>query len=382
MNESRETAGSGDDTVAAGVTRAPGLDASGALPTSRGGEGPARGWLRRSPFVQLVLYYLALIAVGALLVALFPPVRRAFLSPVSIPAVTGGRSALSDAIGGNALATGPESLGEVLERSLTTVLVILGALALVVPVARVYMQTKRLQYDPALVRSVVILPIVVAGISLVVKDSIALAFALAGIVAAVRFRNTLKDPRDAVYIFLVIGIGLSAGVQALDVALIMSMVFNFVVLVLWRYNIGSIYGGRFGRTGVIASGDPDLMVAGAAEDRRMIRRSLLEEAEAMDADGVLLIHSSEAELARHTVQEAMDEGAKEWRLARIVPRYGRYATLEYLVRLKKKSTPADLVGTLVDRWGAQVNAAEYFWFHMRERERSNGGGKGKGDDDE
>ena len=102
--------------------------------------------------------------------------------------------------------------------------------------------------DPALVRAVVILPIVVAGITMVVKYSIALAFALTGIVAAVRFRNTLKDPRDAVYIFLAIGIGLASGVQELDVALVTSMMFNLVMLTLWRYNIGSVYGGAYGRT--------------------------------------------------------------------------------------------------------------------------------------
>jgi hypothetical protein len=96
---------------------------------------------------------------------------------------------------------------------------------------------------------VIILPIVVAGIALVVKNSLALAFSLAGIVAAVRFRNTLKDPRDAVYIFLVIAIGLSAGVQALDVALAMSLAFNFVVLLVWKHNVGRSTAGATGARG-------------------------------------------------------------------------------------------------------------------------------------
>jgi hypothetical protein len=347
----------------------PGIEQAHPIPARGGSRGGFGRRLRRMPFVQLVGYYVLLIAIGGLLVAIFPAVRVAFLSPVSIPAVTEGAEVLT----GRASAVSEmdvESLQEVLDRALTTLLVILGALALVVPVARVYMQTKGLQYDPALVRSVVILPIVVAGIALVVKDSIALAFALAGIVAAVRFRNTLKDPRDAVYIFLVIGIGLSAGVQALDVALIMSMIFNFVVLTLWWFNIGSIYGGRFGATGVVSSGDVDLMIAGAPATRREIRRSLLADAREMDrVDGVLLVHAQEPELARHTMQEALSEMAKEWRLARIVPRSGELETLEYLLRLKKKSTPLELVGALTERWGAQVTAAEYFWFRSRERKR-------------
>ena len=349
--------------------QAPGIEQADPIPARARSPRRTGGRLRRMPFVQLIGYYVLLIAVGGLLVAVFPAVRLAFLSPVALPVVSEAGEILTGQVPA-AAETGLESLQEVLDRALTTLLVILGALALVVPVARVYMQTKGLQYDPALVRSVVILPIVVSGIALVVKDSIALAFALAGIVAAVRFRNTLKDPRDAVYIFLVIGIGLSAGVQALDVALIMSMIFNFVVLTLWRFNIGSIYSGRFGETGVVSSGDPDLMIAGAPSARREIRRSLLGEARKMDKlDGVLLVHAAEPELARHTLQEALSQMAKDWRLARIVPRSGEMETLEYLLRLKKKSTPAELVGALTERWGAQVAAAEYFWFRARERKR-------------
>lgn len=354
---------------APGIRREAGATAS--APAHRGRSGAFR---RIAPFVQLALYYVVLIAVGAVLVMLFPAVRTAFLSPVSIPAVDGAGELLTGRVPAEAATL--SSMDEVLRRATTTFLVILGALALIVPVARVYMQTKRLQYDPALVQSVVILPIVVAGIALVVKDSIALAFALAGIVAAVRFRNTLKDPRDAVYIFLVIGIGLSAGVQALDVALIISMIFNFVVLILWRFNIGSIYSGRFAETGVISAGDSAVMLAGSPDRRRSIRRDLLEDAEEMDKlDGVLLVHARSPELARHTVQEALAELSKDWRLARIVPRPGGSETLEYLVRLKKKAKPTELVGALTERWGAQVSAAEYFWFRARERKRE------KSDDD-
>jgi hypothetical protein len=321
------------------------------------------------PFLELTLYYVVLIALGTALSIYLPAVRNALFAPVVLPALQQGQALLTGAVPAAPVGVAAATLDQVGTRALTTALVILGALALVVPVARVYMQTKGLQYDPALVRSVIILPIVVAGIALVVKNSLALAFSLAGIVAAVRFRNTLKDPRDAVYIFLVIAIGLAAGVQALDVALVMSLAFNFVVLTLWRFNIGSVYGGRFGRTGVVSSGDSELMLAVAPEERRRIRRSLLDEAEELKADGILLVHTEKQEVARHTVQEALGEMTKDWTLARIVPRSGELSTLEYLVRMKKKSTPAELVGALAERWGAQVQASEYFWFKAREDSR-------------
>ncbi len=329
-----------------------------------------RDRLRHAPFVRLLLYYALLVAVAALLIAFVPAVRRAFVAPVALPAIAEGAAIFGGGEAG-AVLPGPAHLGyqETLERALTTLLVILGTLALVVPVAWVYMWTKRLRYDPALVRSVVILPIVVAGIALVVKNSIALAFALAGIVAAVRFRNTLKDPQDAVYIFLVIAIGLSAGVQVLDVALIMSMSFNFVVLVLWKYNIGSIYGGRYGRTGILATGKSTLLVAQKPDLQREIRKRLLDEAEQMKTDGILLVHSEKPDLARRTVQEAFSETAKDWRLVDVVSRGEGISTLEYLVRLKKKTAPAELVGVLDDRWSSQVSAAEYIPFRTRQRKR-------------
>ena len=203
---------------------------------------------RGRPFLRLATYYVVLVAVMSVLVYYVPAVREAFLSSQALTLEEGGGfvGPVGEDFGARV------SLNEALRRAMGTLLVILGALSLVVPVAWVYMLTKRFRYDPALVSSVIILPIVVAGIALVVKNSVALAFALAGIVAAVRFRNTLKDPRDAVYIFLVIGIGLSSGVQALDVALAMSLAFNYVVLLVWKFNVGSIYSGRYARTGILS----------------------------------------------------------------------------------------------------------------------------------
>lgn len=339
------------------------------VPAPRAGLASRVRGLHRIPAIRLILYYVVLIAVVGTLINLIPEVRRAFVAPVDIPALSEGAALLTGSALPSRSGAGALSLEHAAERALTTLLVILGALSLVVPVGWVYMFTKRLRYDPALVRSVIILPVVVAGITLVVKNSVALAFALAGIVAAVRFRNTLKDPRDAVYIFLTIGIGLSAGVQALDIALVMSFVFNFVVLSLWKFNFGSIYSGRYGRTGILSVGESELLIAQAPEQRREIRRRLLGQAERMKTDGILLVHSAQPDMARHTVQEALGEMAKDWRLAEIAHRSDGLSTLEYLLQLKKSSAPTELVGSLDDRWSSQVDAAEYIPFRTRKTKR-------------
>jgi hypothetical protein len=114
-----------------------------------------------------------------------------------------------------------------------------GALLLMMPISWGYMSARiRTGFDQSVVQTMLILPIAVAGIVMVVHDSIALAFSLAGIVAAVRFRNSLNDTADALYIFAAIGVGLACGVGAVDLAAVVSVFFNYVVLALWHCDYG------------------------------------------------------------------------------------------------------------------------------------------------
>ena len=123
-----------------------------------------------------------------------------------------------------------------------------AALILVLPLAFTYVRTRtRLKYDRSLIQTVVMLPIVITAILVVVQDSLALAFSLAGIVAAVRFRNTLREAGDAVYIFGSIGIGFAAGIHAIDVAAALSLCFVALELALWKLNLGDEFDDTFTR---------------------------------------------------------------------------------------------------------------------------------------
>src|SRR5437016_5865539 len=90
----------------------------------------------------------------------------------------------------------------------------------------------------SVVQALIVLPMVVAGIVLVVSNSLALAFSLAGVVAAVRFRTNLTDARDVVFIFLAIAVGFSVCVQDILIALLLSFISNFVLVLTWRYDFG------------------------------------------------------------------------------------------------------------------------------------------------
>ena len=76
------------------------------------------------------------------------------------------------------------------------------------------------------------------SIVLMVHNSLALAFSLAGIVGAVRFRNTLKSPGDALYILMAIAIGLSAGIGAIEIAIMMTILVNYAFVILWYTEFG------------------------------------------------------------------------------------------------------------------------------------------------
>jgi hypothetical protein len=199
----------------------------------------------------------------------------------------------------------------------------LGALALTCPVAWMYMRTKpKERYDPSLVHTLIILPVVIAGVVLIVHDSVALAFSLAGIVAAVRFRNTLRDTKDAVYIFLAIAVGLAAGVQAFAVGFVVSVIYVAVNLVLWRFDIGS---------------------APAVERVR----------------GRLVAETSIPNAAQPAIAGVLEEHARRWKLIGSAPAGPGTTALTFLVQLRSSVTPDALLAAVRQGAAAQVTNVRF-----------------------
>jgi hypothetical protein len=116
---------------------------------------------------------------------------------------------------------------------------IVAAILVSLPVSWVYMAVRGgHEYDQSLVNTIIVLPMVVTGIVIIVQNSLALAFSLAGIAGAVRFRNSLKSSGDALFILLAVGIGLSAGIGAIELAAIISIAFNYCFALLWITEYG------------------------------------------------------------------------------------------------------------------------------------------------
>lgn len=111
------------------------------------------------------------------------------------------------------------------ERAITLLASLVGAVVFVLPIVACYRQTRQ-KVRASIVEAMVLLPVVVTMVVFVVQNSVALAFSLAGIVAAVRFRYSLRSPADAVFIFAAIGVGIAAGVAEVGVAGAGSIAFN------------------------------------------------------------------------------------------------------------------------------------------------------------
>ena len=115
----------------------------------------------------------------------------------------------------------------------------LGAVLLMLPVSWVYKGIHRDgEHDQSLDETTLILPAVVAGIVMVVQHSLALAFSLAGIVAGVQFRRALSDTFDTLFIFVAIAVGIAAGIKALDIAVVITVFFNYATLMVCIWGDG------------------------------------------------------------------------------------------------------------------------------------------------
>ena len=195
---------------------------------------PAAGGLVQ--LQKLVVYYVTMVVVIVLVIRLFPQI---------VPLLPFG--GLDELQQGNDLVTETDLVSlvtsvqiplDLLADGLSITLSMLGALLLMIPVRWVYLAVGDLEVaedQPAVHKvsaSLLLLPLVVTAIIVIVKFSLALAFALTGIFAGVRYRTSLKNLTDALFIFACMAVGLAAGTQALGIALALSIFFVFTAVAL------------------------------------------------------------------------------------------------------------------------------------------------------
>jgi hypothetical protein len=249
----------------------------------------------------------------------------------------------------------------------------IGSVLLSIPVAWVYTLTRAKRgYQQSVVQTLILLPALVAGVVVLVKYSLALAFSLAGIVAAVRFRTSLDDSKDAVYIFLSTAIGLAAGVQ-LPMAAVISVVFNALVLFLWYTDFGksaATFEGskaekqleeaeaRMRQTGtfvamldddIFANMTPeqlDLAADRAWRRKRRLTKDDVSDEEMQRREVLLRLRTADPNQSRAGVESLFDEYLKKWRLGGVVHESDGTHVIEYAVQLKKSARSEDLLNAI------------------------------------
>jgi uncharacterized membrane protein YhiD involved in acid resistance len=107
-------------------------------------------------------------------------------------------------------------------------------------IAWVYMWTHSgLSYSRSFVKSLVLIPMIVALVMFVLSNSLVTAFGLMAVFAIVRFRNVLRDTMDTAYVLAVIVLGMACGTQKFTSAVIGVVLTVAVLFYLRLTNFGS-----------------------------------------------------------------------------------------------------------------------------------------------
>jgi hypothetical protein len=340
------------------------------------------------PLRRLTAYYVVLGVLVFALLRLFPASSELMFGSLALN-IPNAPIILQDGLDGlnQSPLFQPETVGRM---AISTIISLLATIALMLPVAWVYISARSVRgHSQALAQTLVILPIVTAGVVFVVSDSLALAFSLAGVVAAVRFRTTLRDSREVVFIFLAIAVGFAAGVHMLGVGALVSLVFNYVLLFTWRYDFGrNVLGPSTSsqlaeplRTLAGAKGngsvpDRDLVLALSpasadelAERFNRVRSVLGPNKKKPRYNAVLRLTSSHVGEAQPVVERVLDTTTKRWKLDEVVQQAGKPDEIYYLVRMGKALTREELVTAIRAEGGGLISDIDVEIGEALERDR-------------
>ena len=220
------------------------------------------------------------------------------------------------------------------------------AFAVTLPITWVYRWTRtRKKYSQAFAHTLLMVPIAIALVVFLVKGSLALAFSLAGIVAAVRFRTSLDEPQDAVYMFMAIGIGLAAGIQLTTVAYISSLIFVIVALGVWKSDYGAQPALISGWSIVRPEEKPKLR----PEEKSKVRPDKKPQVpdsnkkttpSAKPYNAQLLVRATKIETAEQTIVPVLKNRTKRWKAAEPTQNEDGTVSIAFDLWLKKSVDPS------------------------------------------
>ena len=307
--------------------------------------------------IRLVVYYLAwLLALGGLF-HLFPQIliyvsqeRERFFEgqqgatgtdvPITLEKVKEGVATIFEGNIREGLIS--VTLGDP-THTIPVMLALAMAFWLTLPITWLYRWTRpRKQYSQSFAHTLLVIPIAISLVVFLVKDSVALAFSLAGIVAAVRFRTSLEEPMDSVYMLMAIGIGLAAGTQLFLVAYLASLVFVVITLGVWKSNFGAqpevLSGWRIDNSGKW----------GPAPGEEGITTENLYNAQ-------IEVHTTNVNVARKSTAQILKPSTKRWQVANVVENPDGTAIVVFDVWLKKSVTLPSFIQDIEENGRGCIN---------------------------
>jgi hypothetical protein len=336
-----------------------------------GPDDNALGILGTNIILRLIVYYIVVTVVAFFGLRLMPGSWRDVIEAAMRPLVGMSTEPVTNF-------STPDPRVEMLASNAVILMAIIASLAAIVnclPVAWTYMFTRQKKgYQQSVVHTLILLPMVVAVVATIVRSSAALAFSLAGIVAAVRFRVALEDSRDAVFVFGVMALGLACGVS-LEAAGVLSVLFNVIVLILWYSDFArtppalegeraqkhyekavaianrtSQFVARLDREILDSMAPAQLDALQARLDKQKQKFGLTTEAaeeEGPRFEGRITVHVGDPDQAQPAVEAVLQANLKRWKMVRIERTDGE-ARIVYAVRPKKGQNLEAISNTLTN----------------------------------
>lgn len=94
-------------------------------------------------------------------------------------------------------------------------------------------------YLRSFVQTIALSGLVAALVMLAIGDDVARGLGMVGALTLIRFRTTLKDTRDLIFVFASLGVGVACGVQAFAAAILGTIAFGAAALYLSVSSFGS-----------------------------------------------------------------------------------------------------------------------------------------------
>ena len=105
--------------------------------------------------------------------------------------------------------------------------------ALCFPIASIYKHVqKNNSYSTSFLMSLYLFAPLASMVTILIGNNVARAFGLVGALSIIRFRNALKDPLDAVFIFWCLVVGMACGTESYAQAVAIVLLCSFMLWVI------------------------------------------------------------------------------------------------------------------------------------------------------